>query len=427
MNVPELTQFHLDFPGNGLVHLVFDCPGRTMNVLSNAAIEELDLFSRWLPDADIKGVLIRSGKDNGFCVGADLAELGAAYDMIMAAPQHARFNLAFDHFFRLSSAIRRLETAGKPIAAAIAGLALGGGCELAMGAHFRVLGDDPRIGMGLPESLVGLLPGGGGTQRVTRLVGLEAGLHMLLDGGRLGQSEAVGSGLVHMLAPPGEEVARAEAWLLRAPDVSQPWDRTDWKPIPAAAVSAAIEPIRQRVLKETLGHYPAHLAILDCVEFGLPQCFDGAIRTEMAIFGHLIQREEPRNMIQTLFLAKTQYERLAKQQALPKFVHDAVAAARSALEAAGTDHPALMAAGWRRDDDLPLPVRARATPGYWIDGSDAESAAARSVFERISTALAPMAGNRSAEELRLADYAIVKETGYPPYLGGPFAFAGRRR
>jgi 3-hydroxyacyl-CoA dehydrogenase/enoyl-CoA hydratase/3-hydroxybutyryl-CoA epimerase len=162
------------------------------------------------------------------------------------------------------------------------------------------------------------------------------------------------------------------------------------------------------------------------VEFGLPQCFDGAIRTEMAVFGHLIQREEPRNMIQTLFLAKTQYDRLAKQQKLPEFVRDAVATAKSAIEVAGSDHPALTAAGWFRNDERPRPVRSRATSGYWIDGPGEESAAARSIFERIGTALAPLAGSRSAGELRLADYAIVKETGYPPYLGGPFAFMARR-
>ena len=133
----------------------------------------------------MKGVLIRSGKDNAFCAGADLTELGVAYDMIMEARPRDRFNVAFDHFFPLSKAIRALETAGKPVAAAIAGLALGGGCELALGAHYRVLVDDPKVGMGLPKSLVGLLPGAGGTQRLPRLVGVDVALPILLDGGRL--------------------------------------------------------------------------------------------------------------------------------------------------------------------------------------------------------------------------------------------------
>ena len=214
---PILREFRLEHQDNGLVHLVFDCPGRTMNVFSEAAIAELGAFAAWLPDADVTGVLIRSGKANAFCAGADLIELGVAYDMIMAAPQRTRFGIAYDHFFRLSSAIRALETAGKPVAAAIAGLALGGGCELALGAHHRVLVDDLRIGLGLPESLVGLLPGAGGTQRLPRLIGVEAAMPILLEGKRLSGPDALHAGLVDQLAAPGEEIARAEAWLLSSP------------------------------------------------------------------------------------------------------------------------------------------------------------------------------------------------------------------
>src|SRR5260370_5493190 len=187
---PELEQFRLEFKDNGLVHLVFDAPGRTMNVFSNAAIHELGVFGRWLAESDARGVVLRSGKDTAFCAGADLTELGVAYDMIMQTPPHARFNAAFDHFFRLSLAIRALETSGKPVAAAIAGLALGGGCELALGAHYRVLVNDQRASLGLPESLVGLLPGAGGTQRLPRLIGTEAALPILADGARLSREGA---------------------------------------------------------------------------------------------------------------------------------------------------------------------------------------------------------------------------------------------
>jgi 3-hydroxyacyl-CoA dehydrogenase/enoyl-CoA hydratase/3-hydroxybutyryl-CoA epimerase len=169
--LPKLEQFRLEIKDDGLVHLIFDAPGRTMNVFSEAAIVELGAFARWLAASDVRGAVIRSGKDSAFCAGADLGELGFAYDMIMNTPLHSRFNAAFDHFFRLSLAIRALETSGKPVAAAIAGLALGGGCELALGAHYRVLSKDPRAALGLPESLVGLLPGAGGTQRLPRLIG----------------------------------------------------------------------------------------------------------------------------------------------------------------------------------------------------------------------------------------------------------------
>jgi 3-hydroxyacyl-CoA dehydrogenase / enoyl-CoA hydratase / 3-hydroxybutyryl-CoA epimerase len=173
---PELKQFRIEPGGNGVVHLVFDMPGRSMNVFSNAAIQELGIFVDWLAQSDVAGVVIRSGKSSAFCAGADLAELETAYDMVMAAPPPERPRIAFDHFFRLSQALRKLETTGKPLAVAIAGLALGGGAEFALAAHHRVITDHPQSTFGLPESLVGLLPGGGGTQRLPRLIGIEAGL-----------------------------------------------------------------------------------------------------------------------------------------------------------------------------------------------------------------------------------------------------------
>ena len=419
--LPTLTQFRLDFPGNGLVHLVFDCPGRTMNVFSNAAIEELGTFASWLAEADVAGVLIRSGKANAFCAGADLIELGFAYDMIMAAPKRARFDLAFEHFFRLGHAMRRLETAGKPIAAAIAGIALGGGCELAMAAHHRILVDDPRVAMGLPESLVGLLPGAGGTQRLPRLIGIDAALPILLDGVRLGGARARDTGLVDQLCAAGDEISLGEAWLLANPGAVQPWDRDDWRPLANMSVSTVIAPVRARVLADTLGHYPAPLAILDCIEFGAPESFDGAIRSEMSIFAHLIQREEARNMIQTLFLAKTDYERLKRAASLPGFIAEVEAAARAAIDSIGLD-PALGAAGFRQPGAKP--VRDHASEGYWIDTP--EGAQARAVLDRIGAPLQAIAAGLSPNERRLADYTVVAAIGYPPYLGGPFALATRQ-
>ncbi len=377
MTPPALEQFRLEFPDNGLVHLVFDCSGRTMNVFSNAAIHELGAFAAWLPDADVTGVLLRSGKDNAFCAGADLNELGVAYGMIMQSPPRARFDVAYDHFFPLSKAIRALETAGKPVAVALGGLALGGGCELALGGHYRVLVDDPKIGLGLPESLVGLLPGAGGTQRLPRLIGVEAALPILLDGKRLNGAAALAAGLVDEICAAGEEVARAEAWLLSDPDAVQPWDRPDWRPARPEDIAPHVAPRRAAADPR----YPAPVAILDCVELGGPQGFDGAIRSEMAIFAHLIQRPEPRNMIQTLFLGKTDHDRHVRKGTLPAFVGEAVAAVQAV--------------------------------GGGFDN--------RETLARISKAVTPWAGEHP-DDLRIADYAIVAATSYPAFLGGPFAF-----
>jgi 3-hydroxyacyl-CoA dehydrogenase/enoyl-CoA hydratase/3-hydroxybutyryl-CoA epimerase len=423
--LPKLEQFRLEIKDNGLVHLIFDAPGRTMNVFSEAAIVELGAFARWLAASDLRGAVIRSGKDSTFCAGADLGELGFAYEMIMKTPANARFNAAFDHFFRLSLAIRALETSGKPVAAAITGLALGGGCELALGAHYRVLSTDPRATLGLPESLVGLLPGGGGTQRLPRLIGIESALPLLLEGGRLSGEAALKSGLVDALVAPGDEVAAAERWLLSTKSPRQIWDRPDWVGPSPIEVSTALAPARQDILATTLGHYPAPLAILDCVEFGLAQCFDGAIRSEMAIFSHLIQRAEARNMIQTLFLGKTDYERLSRKGQIPGFIAEVVAAARSVVDEANIGADALAAVGFTRAGLARVaPVRQTTLPGYWVTGDDNDPRRTKALafLKRISEAVAPWSPNRSHEELRIADYAVVRELGYPGYLGGPFAF-----
>ena len=204
-----------------------------------------------------------------------MPEIWAAYDKIMATPKPRRFRAAYDHFFRMSLALRALETCGKPVASAIAGLALGGGGELALASHYRVLTDDRRAAIGLPESLVGLLPGAGGTQRLPRLVGVERAMPILLEGKRLAGERAVEAGIADKVVKPGEEIAAAEAWLLSSPEPVQPWDRDGWTSPAPAEVSAALEPVRRAAVEASLGHYPAVFAILDCVEFGLPQSFEG--------------------------------------------------------------------------------------------------------------------------------------------------------
>ncbi len=428
MNAPppdDLKEFHIELPGNGLAHIVFDAPGRSMNVFSEDAIVEIARIARWLEDADVRGALIRSGKATGFCAGANLPEIWAAYDMIMATPPPRRFRAAYDHFFRLSLALRALETCGKPVASAIAGLALGGGGELALASHYRVLTDDRRAAIGLPESLVGLLPGAGGTQRLPRLNGFERAMPLLLEGQRLAGAPAVESGVAHLIVKPGEDIAAAEAWLLSSPEPTQPWDREDWTPPSPGDVSAALEPHRRRAVEASLGHYPAIFAILDCVEFGLPQSFEGAIRSEMTSFSHLVLRPEPRAMIQTMFLGRIDYERLDRGHDLPEVARAAVALVKSELEKSGEAASALAAAGVGGLGKSP-PIRDRRQPGYWVEADDPPARSALAVLRRIRDAAQVLAAGQSEEALRVADYAAVTQAGYPAYLGGPFSFHSER-
>lgn len=427
---PDLVQFRIEPARDGLIHLVFDMPDRSMNVFSNAAIHELGRFSSWLKASDVRGVVVRSGKASAFCAGADLGELGVAYDMIMAAPAGDRHKVAFDHFFPLSQAIRGLETAGKPVAIAIAGLALGGGCELALGGHYRVLADRPTAALGLPESLVGLLPGAGGTQRMPRLVGIDAALPILLSGARLSGEAALNAGLAHQVVAPGEEVAAAERWLL-SDDAStvQPWDRPDFYSPTRADVTRRILVAREQTLGETLGHEPAPLAILDCIEQGLPLPFDQAIRTEMGIFAHLIQRPEARDMIRTLFHGKADYERAKRKQTLSAAVIEATSAILAELNLATGQAPlALAAAGFRNTGFGAAHVQTAMADRYWLDGDDSDSRRqeARKALERLVASSLWFMPKLDQTEQRMVDYVVVTHGGFPAYLGGPIAFAQSR-
>jgi 3-hydroxyacyl-CoA dehydrogenase / enoyl-CoA hydratase / 3-hydroxybutyryl-CoA epimerase len=423
----QLKQFRIEMSTNRVLHLIFDMPGRSMNVFSNAAIDEIGLFADWLKQSDVIGVVISSGKPTAFCAGADLAELETAYDMIMAAPSAERDRLAFDHFFRLSHGLRRLETAGKPVAVAVAGLALGGGCEFALAAHHRVIADHPQATFGLPESLVGLLPGGGGTQRLPRLLGIEAALPVLLDGARIGGQAAIAAGLADELVGPGEEVAAAERWVLSQPAATQPWDRPDWRAADGSHVAAIIGASRSKMLAETLGHYPAPAAILDCVEQGLSQDFDSAIRTEMQIFARLIQRREPRNMIRTLFLGRLDYERLKKKGMNPR-ITEAVAAISNVLGAhseRGKElSDAFARAGFRVEQPRRADFDGRVTNAvYWHD-DEPRTWGKDLLRARLADAEAAAAGWRTQldeAERRAADYVLVTQAGFPAYLGGLFA------
>ena len=436
---PIMYQFRKETTHDGILHLIFDAPGRSMNVFSNAAIKEIEAFADWLPTSDLRGVVVLSGKASGFCAGADLGELGVAYDMIMRAPLESRKAVALNQFAPIGRAFRKLETSGKPVAAAINGLALGGGCELALGCHHRVMADTPQTALGLPESLVGLLPGGGGTQRMPRFVGVEASLPILLDGARLPPHAALALGAAHEIAAPGAEVAAAERWIRSDPSSLQPWDRPEWiKPDPQA-LAATVSRARNKILKETSGHYPALFAILDCIERGFPEDMTSATAIEISIFADLIQRPEARNMIQTLFLGRVEYEKRKKAGTLPVQL-DTVkrnVAAALAVKAAQMNRPDIEAIARAAGFSKPFAKNASAeTPaarpgcraegfesaGLWFERPNSES-------ERIGAELlgaGALAASVHADELseddrRVVDYAIVKDLGFPSYLGGPFA------
>ncbi|MCC6171047.1 MAG: enoyl-CoA hydratase/isomerase family protein, partial [Gammaproteobacteria bacterium] len=202
----------------GIATITFDVPGKSMNVLSAAVLADFAAaVEQSVADAAVRGILITSAKPS-FVPGADLTELVQQFERKRELPQAVADNVSF------SKLLRRLETCGKPVAAAINGVALGGGLEICLACHYRVLADDPKAQIGLPEVKVGLLPGGGGTQRLPRLIGLEKALPLLLEGNSLKPAEALKLKVVHEVVPREQVVEAARRWLLGTPTAQQPWD-----------------------------------------------------------------------------------------------------------------------------------------------------------------------------------------------------------
>ena len=428
--VPKLKNFRTATTPDGILHLVFDMPGRSMNVFTNAAIHEIGTFASWLKTSDVIGVVVSSGKPGAFCAGADLSELSTAYDMIMASPLADRDALTVEHFSPIGRAFRQLETAGKPVAVAIHGVALGGGCELALACHYRVLTDAKETQIGLPESLVGLLPGGGGTQRLPRFVGVAASLPVLIQGARFDAEQALAAGVAHEVVEPGGEIAAAEAWVRRKPVPIQPWDKPNWTTTTGADVHAVTGPVRETLLRESGGHFPAEIAILDCLDRGLPKSMDEGIAEEIDIFKDLVQRIEPRNMIAVMFLGRVEYDKRRRKGTLPDGLQKFGEAVKAAMEAKaaslGTigDEAIAFAGiyGKTQGDSASANAVARRKPQWFAAPRDAAERAALAILASGALVAAREGAGFAEDARQLVDFHCQKSAGFPRYLGGPFTF-----
>ena len=307
----SLKTLKVEVDALGIAVVTIDVPGRSMNVLTGDLIADLATAVEHLAAAPaIKGAIITSGKDNGFAAGGDLTELVEAYEPGMTAAS------AMMASQKLSALLRRLETCGKPIAAAINGLALGGGLELCLACHYRVLSDDPKAVVGLPEVTVGLLPGAGGTQRLPRLVGIAAALPLLLDGRHVAPAQSKTLGIVHRLARKAELVELSRRWLLDQPKAEQPWDAKGFR-VPGGVGPLAPHALQSFVVGAALvtggggRNYPAPLAILACVYEGTQVAIDVGLRIESKYFGKLLADPVARNLMRTMFVNKGAADKLA--------------------------------------------------------------------------------------------------------------------
>jgi 3-hydroxyacyl-CoA dehydrogenase/enoyl-CoA hydratase/3-hydroxybutyryl-CoA epimerase len=303
----KLENFKWDQDADGIVTLAWDVPGRTMNVRTNAGADELmQVAEKLATDASIKGLVITSAKPNAFCAGAALDELEAIAGTTSSSTED-RIAAGLKSLMSFHHAMRKLEMCGKPVAAAINGLSLGAGLEVALACHYRVVADNPKIELGLPEAKIGLLPGGGGTQRMPRLIGAMQALPLMLKGDSVNPQQALALKLVHAVAPAADLVTNAKAWIKTKPDSVQPWDKKDFK-IPGGgpyspAGSQLFSMANAMLRKETHDNYPAQQYILSCVYEGLLVPIDTGLRIEARYFVKLLMEPTSRNMIRSLFLS----------------------------------------------------------------------------------------------------------------------------
>ncbi|ARX87792.1 MULTISPECIES: 3-hydroxyacyl-CoA dehydrogenase NAD-binding domain-containing protein [Streptomyces] len=289
----------------GVVTLVLDDPNQSANTMNQAFKDSIAAIADRAEaavqaDKDaIRGFIYTSAKKT-FFAGGDLK------DMIQVGPENAR--VAFETGTAIKNSLRRIETLGKPVVAALNGAALGGGYEIALASHHRVALDAPSSKIGLPEVTLGLLPAGGGVTRTVRLMGIaDALLKVLLQGTQYNPKRALENGLVHELAAtPEEMIEKARAFIDAHPVSQQPWDVPGYRipgGTPANPKFAANLPAFPANLKKQLAGapYPAPRNILAAAVEGSQVDFETALTIEARYFTELVTGQVSKNMIQAFF------------------------------------------------------------------------------------------------------------------------------
>lgn len=296
-----MSVFRVEYPKSGLAHLVMDDPERKVNVLDEPAIAALETALTELEArTDLTGVILRSGKSGSFVAGADVRVIGAITDPELVKTIVRRAHAAF----------ARLAHLRVPTVAAIDGVCLGGGLEIALACDSCVAAEEPRTQIGVPEVLLGLFPAFGGVSRLPRLVGLPSALDLVLTGRTLDARRAEKMGLVAKAAPAAWLLAAAEKRLGDLAKRPANARRDRFRPkgtVPSLLASApgrqiVFQQARAGVMKKTGGKYPAPLAALDVIERGMTLSLDQALALEADAVAPLVTGAVCKNLVRIFFL-----------------------------------------------------------------------------------------------------------------------------
>ncbi|MHA3976627.1 FAD-dependent oxidoreductase [Halovulum sp. GXIMD14794] len=315
-----MSIFTYDVDADGVAVLSWDQPGTSMNVMTIEGFEEFEtLFDKAMADDAVKGVVVTSAKKD-FAGGMDLKVLAQIRDKAGDNPAQALFDFTMNGHRILRKVERnnmdpKTNKGGKPVAWASPGTSAGIGTEVALACHRRFVADNPKAKIGLPEIMVGLFPGAGGTTRVTRMMGLMPAAPILLEGKMLAPAKAKSAGLIDEVVPADELLARAKAWVLEAKDadIVKPWDQKGYKmpggtPYHPAGFMTFVG-ASAMVHGKTQGVYPAAKAMLSAIYEGAMVPFDTALKVEARWFTKVLMNPSSSAMIRSLFVNKTALEK----------------------------------------------------------------------------------------------------------------------
>jgi 3-hydroxyacyl-CoA dehydrogenase / enoyl-CoA hydratase / 3-hydroxybutyryl-CoA epimerase len=315
-----MPDFTMTTDADGVATITWDVASKSMNVMSTEAFMALNgLIDQALADGTVKGVIITSGKKD-FAGGMDLN--------VIAEMRAGGAQAIFDGVMQMHQVLRKIERAGmdpkslkggKPIVAALPGTALGIGLELPLSCHRIIAADNPRAKIGLPEIMVGIFPGAGGTTRLVRKLGAMAAAPFLLEGKLSDPKSAKAAGIIDEVVAPEDLLKRAKEWVLSATDADlvKPWDAKGYKMPGGAPYHPAgfmtFVGASAMVHGKTMGVYPAAKALLAAVYEGALVPFDTALKIEARHFTSVLMNPSSSAMIRSLFINKEALEKGANR------------------------------------------------------------------------------------------------------------------
>ncbi|MGK7651826.1 3-hydroxyacyl-CoA dehydrogenase NAD-binding domain-containing protein [Roseovarius sp. B08] len=321
-----MTDFTMEKGADGVAIITWDTAGKSMNVMNMEGWPLLEsLVDDALADDAVKGIVITSGKEGSFAGGMDLNVIAKMKEMAGDNPAQG----LMDGLMNMHSILRKIERGGmddknkggKPIAAALPGTALGIGLEIPLACHRIFAADNPKAKIGLPEIMVGIFPGAGGTTRLVRKLGAMGASPLLLEGKLNDPKKAKSAGVVDEVVPADELIAKAKEWVLSEPSFVKPWDEKGYKMPGGAPYHPAgfmtFVGASAMVNGKTQGAFPAAKALLSAVYEGALVPFDTALKIEARWFTNVLMNPSSSAMIRSLFINKEALEKGANRPDVP--------------------------------------------------------------------------------------------------------------